>query len=92
MVISLKNISFLYADSLEPVFKNLSLNLDSGRRFAFVGDNGAGKTTLLKLITGIFNNFCGVRAVSPKLKISYVPQSFSFDGTLSEYLQKNSLD
>lgn len=76
----------------KPLFRNLNLTVDEGERVAVTGANGAGKTTLLKLVTGGFQNFCGVRDVSPKLKISYVPQSFSFDGTLSDYAQMYSLD
>lgn len=35
------------------IFKNISLNLDSGDTFLLSGDNGAGKTTLLKILAGL---------------------------------------
>ncbi|CAI6287063.1 hypothetical protein BG30_09640 [Bacillus subtilis subsp. subtilis] len=33
--------------------KNVSLNLEEGKKIAFVGESGSGKTTLLKLLRGI---------------------------------------
>lgn len=39
--------------------KNLSLELEKGKKYAIVGESGSGKTTLLKLILGYFQNYHG---------------------------------
>ena len=41
-----------YTKQTEPVFKNLSLNFEKGKRYIVTGLNGSGKSTLLKLIGG----------------------------------------
>ena len=67
------------------LFKNLDFTIDEGERVAVTGGNGAGKSTLLKLICGEEIPFTGVKEISPRLKISYVPQTVDFDGTLKAY-------
>ena len=37
----------------QPLFTNVSLELNRGERYGLVGANGAGKTTLLNIITGL---------------------------------------
>lgn len=53
--ISLKNISFQYDSSLEPVFNDLSLEILPGEYAAIVGPSGAGKTTLCSLIPRFYD-------------------------------------
>ncbi|MDE5721404.1 MAG: ATP-binding cassette domain-containing protein [Clostridia bacterium] len=67
------------------LFKELNFTIDEGERVAVTGANGTGKTTLLKLIADGRINFEGLRNISPRLQISYVPQEWAFCGTLSEY-------
>ena len=50
MQISIRNLSFTYEGSYEPVFENLNLNLDTRWRLGLIGRNGRGKTTLLRLL------------------------------------------
>lgn len=50
-LISLEAIDFSYEDKV--VFQNLSLNLEKGKFYIFLGENGSGKSTLVKLILGI---------------------------------------
>jgi ATP-binding cassette, subfamily B, bacterial len=57
--ISLKNISFHYDSSLEPVFKDLSLEILPGEYAAIVGPSGAGKTTLSSLIPRFYDVTAG---------------------------------
>ena len=52
IAIELKNISFSYPSSDEPVLQNLSLSLKSGELHTITGASGEGKTTLLHLICG----------------------------------------
>lgn len=48
--LQLNNISFRYTGSLEPVIKNLSLQIPANKTTAIVGVSGSGKTTLMKLL------------------------------------------
>ena len=53
--IQLKNVSFVYPESEEYVFRNINLTIRAGEKLATVGLNGAGKTTLIKLIYGFYD-------------------------------------
>lgn len=50
-VLSVKQLTKAYQDNL--ALKEVSVNLEEGKIYGFVGRNGAGKTTLIKMITGI---------------------------------------
>lgn len=50
--IEIKNLTFCYDGSIEPVFDGLSVSLDTDWRLGLTGRNGRGKTTLLKLLLG----------------------------------------
>ena len=50
--IDIRNLTFSYDRSPDPVFESVSLRLHRGWT-GVVGPNGCGKTTLLKLITGL---------------------------------------
>ena len=52
MQLSIRNLSFMYEGSYEPVFENLSINLDTRWKLGLIGRNGRGKTTLLSLMLG----------------------------------------
>jgi subfamily B ATP-binding cassette protein MsbA len=52
--ISLQKVCFSY-EPAKPIFRNLSLELESGRSYALVGPNGAGKTTLVNLILRFYD-------------------------------------
>ena len=47
--IRFENVSFAY-DPRRPILKNVSFELDAGRKLALVGPSGAGKTTLGRLL------------------------------------------
>lgn len=49
--IQFKNVTFSYPGG-EPIFQDLTLNLDTAWRLGVTGRNGRGKTTLVKLLTG----------------------------------------
>ncbi|MFP4847143.1 peptidase domain-containing ABC transporter [Winogradskyella sp. PE311] len=48
--LKLNNVSFRYTGGIEPVIKNLSLNIPANKTTAIVGTSGSGKTTLMKLL------------------------------------------
>lgn len=57
--ISIKNLTFTYPNNTIPTLNNISLNIESGKKVAIVGENGAGKTTLIKAILGLYRNYEG---------------------------------
>lgn len=93
--INLNGLTFSYDDSSKPVFKNLSLKINSGEVTAIVGPSGAGKTTLIDLILGIYKPNEGEvylssqsQSVNPEsvLNFAYVPQ---MPNLISGSLQEN---
>ena len=82
-MIEIKNLTKSYNGV--KVVDNISLRVNDGEIFAFIGHNGAGKTTTIKSIVGI-NNFDSGEifingksivndAVNAKKEISYVPDN-----------------
>lgn len=53
-LIQVKNLTFTYDGSYEPVFENASFQIDTGWRLGLIGRNGRGKTTLLRLLCGTY--------------------------------------
>jgi iron complex transport system ATP-binding protein len=54
--IQAENIAFSYsADKSKPVFRNVSLTVNSGDVFCLLGPNGIGKSTLLKCLSNILH-------------------------------------
>lgn len=51
--ISIRNVSFRYAQNEPLVLKELSLEIEAGDFIAIVGPSGGGKTTLLKVMLGL---------------------------------------
>ncbi len=49
-LIDIRNLTFEYPGSVEPIFKDLNLQLDTEWKLGFIGRNGYGKTTFLKLL------------------------------------------
>lgn len=96
--ICISGLSFSYANEIEPVIKNLNLEIKEGESFGIVGPSGSGKSTLADLILGVLEPSEGVVKISgssPKTalslwpgKISYVPQDVKLiEGTLGENIQ-----
>ncbi|MBR3174901.1 MAG: ATP-binding cassette domain-containing protein [Oscillospiraceae bacterium] len=50
--ISMKNVTFRYADNMPPVLENLNVEIRSGEYVAIVGHTGCGKSTVLRLLLG----------------------------------------
>lgn len=51
-LIDISHLSFTYDGSYDPVFQDLSVQLDTDWRLGLIGRNGRGKTTLLRLLMG----------------------------------------
>ena len=57
--IAFKNVDFAY-NSGEPVLRNLSFQVASGKTLAIVGPTGAGKSSVINLISGLYDIQGGV--------------------------------
>ncbi len=57
--IEFKNVRFRYPGTQNYVLDGVSLVIEKGKHYAFVGVNGAGKTTITKLLTGLYDNYEG---------------------------------
>ncbi|MDO5400781.1 MAG: ABC-F type ribosomal protection protein [Eubacteriales bacterium] len=69
-LIQVTNLSFAYDGSSQPVFENVSFQLDTAWRLGFTGRNGRGKTTFLKLLQGKFP-YSGT--ITASVDFSYFP-------------------
>jgi ATPase subunit of ABC transporter with duplicated ATPase domains len=87
--VEIENLNFAYPDS-EPLFKNLSLNINGGEKIAIIGENGVGKTTLLKLLQGELSPTAGTIKWTEKAKIGYFAQDhaadFASDQNLTDWI------
>ena len=52
--IIIKNLTFQYPNTKEPVLDNISFTIPARKSVAFIGPTGAGKTTLADIILGIY--------------------------------------
>ncbi|MDQ0199721.1 ABC transporter ATP-binding protein [Neobacillus ginsengisoli] len=55
-IIQLKNVTYTYEDEIEPVLKNLSLEIFEGEFVLLVGPSGSGKSTICQTFNGIIPN------------------------------------
>lgn len=79
MQFSIQNVSFTYDGSPEPVFANVSAELDTSWRLGLIGRNGRGKTTLLRLIQGQY-------PYQGRISLPLKPVYFPFEVTDPEQL------
>lgn len=83
-MLKIKNFSKAYKNCKKAV-DNVSINVNSGEIFAFIGHNGAGKTTTIKATVGILefkegdilidNVSIKEDSISCKKKIAYIPDN-----------------
>jgi ATP-binding cassette subfamily B protein len=53
--IELRDVSFTYPGTEEPVLEHVDLSIPAGATVAIVGENGAGKSTLIKLLCRFYD-------------------------------------
>ena len=69
-LIQVSNLTFAYEGSYDPIFENVSFQIDTNWRLGFTGRNGRGKTTFLNLLLGRFP-YQG--SISASMSFSYFP-------------------
>ena len=69
-LIQVSNLTFAYEGSYDPIFENVSFQIDTNWRLGFTGRNGRGKTTFLNLLLGRFP-YRG--SISASVRFSYFP-------------------
>lgn len=69
-----KNVHFTYPGTDRKILNGLSMKLEKGRAYAFVGKNGAGKTTMTKLLTGLYDNYEGEILINGKALRSFTQE------------------
>ena len=94
--IKIRNLTFHYHESGEPVLRDINLTIDEGQTVAFVGRTGSGKSTIANLIPRILEAppdtvFIDDRPVAAyplkqlREAIGYVPQeTFLFSNSLAK--------
>ena len=72
--------------------KGVSFSVFQGDRIALNGKNGCGKSSVFRAILGLAE-YSGTILLSPRLKISYVPQNTdSLSGSLGEYARQYGIE
>lgn len=71
-LINITNLNFSYPGSYDPIFENVSFQIDTDWKLGFIGRNGRGKTTFLNLLMG---NYSYVGQISHSTKFEYFPYS-----------------
>ena len=80
LMIQIDNFSFGY-NSKKLLYKNLRLELETGRIYGLLGKNGAGKSTLLKNMIGLLFPTLGtvnVNGFTPKKRLPSFLQTIYF--------------
>lgn len=91
--ICIEHIEWKYADDLDYVLKDISLEIHKGEAVGIIGSSGAGKTTLVDILLGLLKPQSGTITMDGKdvfenpvlwaKKVGYVPQSlFLLDDTV----------
>ncbi|PSR20556.1 MAG: ABC transporter ATP-binding protein [Sulfobacillus acidophilus] len=94
--VTVRNLTFAYPDTEQPILSNLSFTVPAGTTLGIVGRTGAGKTTLLNLMVRDYDPPAGtimmdgidirsMRLSDLRHLIAYVPQDgFLFSTTVGE--------
>lgn len=64
------------------LFRDISLGISRGDKFAMVGANGAGKSSLLKILTGELQSDSGRVSVREGIRVGYLTQEPAVPGDL----------
>ncbi len=73
--IDVKNVTYYYPDTEEPVIDDASLSIKKGQTVAFIGASGAGKTTMVDIILGLLTPQKGV-VMADHINVHEKPKTF----------------
>jgi ATP-binding cassette subfamily F protein uup len=82
-------LNYLSAESISKtfndrwLFKDISLGISQGEKFALVGNNGVGKSTLLRILTGEIQPDNGKVGVRQGLRMGFLTQQPTVDENLT---------
>ena len=88
--IQITNLTFSYDTSFDPIFENVSFQIDTDWKLGFIGRNGRGKTTFLNLLLGKYN-YRGTISASVDFEYFPYPVEHPEDMTLSIIEEVNPL-
>ena len=71
-MINAKDLSLFFGE--QPIFDDISFNIEDHQKIGLVGRNGSGKTTLLKVIAGQQELDSGKLNIPKDFNIAYMPQ------------------
>jgi ATP-binding cassette ChvD family protein len=83
VVVEANGISKAFGDNV--LYENVNFSLPKGGIVGVVGPNGAGKTTMFRMIIGKEKPDAGSIKVGETVKLGYVDQDRSLDGTKTVY-------
>lgn len=73
--IEVKEVTYYYPDTEEPVIDGASLTIQKGKTVAFIGASGAGKTTMVDIILGLLVPQKGV-VMADEINVHEKPKTF----------------
>lgn len=69
-LIQIDHLNFTYDGSFDPVFENVTFQIDTDWKLGFIGRNGKGKTTFLKLL---MNQYAYSGSITASVEFEYFP-------------------
>ena len=91
MLLQLKNATFHFGDTQNPIFSEVNLEINEGDRIGLVGDNGIGKSTLLNCICSVYQLKEGEVFRKSNLTIGYFKQNADFVSSNTVYNELSSV-
>lgn len=91
MVLETKNLTKQF--NKKGGFKDVSLSINEGEVFSFLGKNGAGKSTFVRTVLGLLNKDSGegailsqpIGSIESRRLVGYLPELFQYQSWLSGY-------
>lgn len=73
--IEVRNVTYYYPDTNEPIIDHANLLIQKGMAVAFIGSSGAGKTTMVDIILGLLTPQEGV-VMADEINVHEKPKTF----------------